>query len=63
MEKFVILTYGFTPPTDEVQRAWGEWFTSVGPRLVDPGSSGSGSRPSGGVGRGPWRLSRCCMFP
>lgn len=38
MKKFVVLTYGFTPPTDEVQRAWGEWFTSVGPRLVDPGS-------------------------
>ena len=38
MKKFVILTYGFTPPTDEVQRAWGEWFKSAGPRLVDPGS-------------------------
>jgi hypothetical protein len=34
MKKFVILTYGFTPPTDEVQRAWGEWFKSAGPRLV-----------------------------
>jgi hypothetical protein len=32
------LTYGFTPPTDEVQRAWGEWFKAAGPRLVDPGS-------------------------
>ena len=38
MKKFVVLTYGFVPPTDEVQRAWGEWFKSVGPRLVDPGS-------------------------
>jgi hypothetical protein len=38
MKKFVILTYGFTPPTDEVQRAWGEWFKAAGPRLVDPGS-------------------------
>lgn len=38
MKKFVVLTYGFTPPTEEVQRAWGEWFKSAGPRLVDPGS-------------------------
>ena len=38
MKKFVVLTYGFTPPTDEVQRAWAEWFKSMGSRLVDPGS-------------------------
>ena len=38
MKKFLILTYGFVPPTSEVQRVWGEWFKSVGPRLVDPGS-------------------------
>jgi hypothetical protein len=38
MKKFLVLTYGFVPPTAEVQQAWGKWFTSVGPRLVDPGS-------------------------
>jgi hypothetical protein len=38
LKKFVVLTYGFTPPTDEIKRAWGAWFASVGPRLVDPGS-------------------------
>jgi hypothetical protein len=38
MKKFVVLTYGFTPPTAEVQEAWGAWFGSVGGRLVDPGS-------------------------
>jgi hypothetical protein len=38
VKKFLVLTYGFTPPTEDVQRAWGEWFKSVGPRLVDPGS-------------------------
>ena len=38
MKKFVVLTYGFTPPTDEVQRAWAEWFKSAGPHLADPGS-------------------------
>ena len=38
MKKFMVLTYGFVPPTAEVQRAWGEWFTKVGPKLVDPGN-------------------------
>lgn len=38
MKKFVVLTYGFTTPTDEVKQAWGAWFGSVGSRLVDPGS-------------------------
>jgi len=38
MKKFVVLTYGFTTPTDEVKQAWGAWFASVGPHLIDPGS-------------------------
>jgi len=38
MKKFVVLTYGFTPPTDEIKQKWGAWFSSVGSRLVDPGS-------------------------
>jgi hypothetical protein len=38
MKKFLVLTYGFTTPTPEVQNAWGAWFASAGPHLVDPGS-------------------------
>ena len=38
MKKFVVLTYGFTPPTDEIKQEWGAWFSLVGSRLVDPGS-------------------------
>ena len=38
MKKFVVLTYGYMLPTDEVQRSWGEWFGSVASRLVDPGN-------------------------
>jgi hypothetical protein len=38
MKKFVVLTYGFTYPTDDVKQAWGAWFASVGSRLVDPGN-------------------------
>jgi hypothetical protein len=36
VKKFI--AYGFTPPTDEIKQAWGAWFGSVGPRLIDPGS-------------------------
>ncbi len=38
MKKFVVLTYGFVPPTDEINQAWGAWFASVGPNMIDPGS-------------------------
>jgi hypothetical protein len=38
VKKFVVLTYGFVPPTEEIKQAWGAWFTAVGPKLVDPGS-------------------------
>lgn len=38
MKKFLVLTYGFVPPTEEVQQAWGQWFSAAGPHLVDPGS-------------------------
>lgn len=38
MKKFLVLTYGFTTPTDEVKQAWGAWFASVGSQMVDPGS-------------------------
>lgn len=38
MRKFMVLTFGFEPPTEGVKQTWGAWFTSVGPRLVDPGN-------------------------
>jgi len=37
MKKFVVLSYGFTTPTDEVMQKWGAWFVSVAPYLLDPG--------------------------
>ncbi|MCH8024205.1 MAG: hypothetical protein IIB43_05790 [Candidatus Marinimicrobia bacterium] len=38
MKKFVMLHYGFVPPTKEIQEAWGKWFESVGDKWVDSGS-------------------------
>ena len=38
MKKFVFLHVGFEPPTDAVMQAWGQWFASLGDKIVDPGS-------------------------
>ena len=38
MKKFVLITYGFTTPTPEIQQAWGRWFASIGDKLVDGGN-------------------------
>ena len=38
MKKFLVLTYGYVPPTDEIKQAWGGWFAAAGPHLIDPGS-------------------------
>ena len=43
MKKFVILSYGYSEPTQEVMEAWGKWFASIGDKMVDPGNPlGSG---------------------
>jgi hypothetical protein len=39
MSRFMVLHYGFEMPTPEVMHAWGAWFTSLGPALVDGGSN------------------------
>ena len=38
MKKFVIFHYGFENPTKEIMDAWGNWFASIGDKIVDPGS-------------------------
>lgn len=37
MKKFVLLHYGFEPPTPEIMEAWGAWFESIADRMVDQG--------------------------
>ncbi|MFV9673370.1 MAG: hypothetical protein ACNYZH_09085 [Acidimicrobiia bacterium] len=44
MKKFVLLTYGFVPPTPEIMDAWGEWFASIGDKMVDSGGPSGGGR-------------------
>ena len=44
MKKFVLLTYGFEPPTPEIMEAWGNWFASIGDKMVDSGGPSGGGR-------------------
>jgi hypothetical protein len=44
VKKFVLLTYGFEPPTPEIMEAWGNWFTSIGDKMVDSGGPSGGGR-------------------
>ena len=44
MKKFVFLTYGYETPTQEIMDVWGNWFASIGDKMVDNG--------------GKWRLER-----
>ncbi len=37
MKKFMILSYGFVPPTPEIMTAWGKWFESIADKMADPG--------------------------
>jgi len=38
MKKFVFITTGFVPPTQEIMDAWSKWFASIGDKMVDSGS-------------------------
>ena len=38
MKKFLFLYVGYWEYTDKMKEAWGAWFASVGPHLVDGGS-------------------------
>lgn len=38
MKKFVFMSVGFETPTPEIQKAWADWFASVGDKIVDSGS-------------------------
>lgn len=35
MKKFVLMHFGFEPPTPEIMDAWKAWFASLGDRMVE----------------------------
>ncbi len=44
MKKFMLLHFGFEPPTPEIMGAWGKWFESIADKTVDQGGHFSGAR-------------------
>lgn len=46
MKKFMILHYGFEPPTPEIMTAWKGWFESIADRMVDQGGFAGGKEIS-----------------
>ena len=35
MKKFVLVHIGFEPPTEEIMKAWGDWFESIADVTVE----------------------------
>ena len=35
MKKFVLIHYGFKPPTPEIMDAWNAWFESIADRTIE----------------------------
>lgn len=55
MKKFLLLHFGFEPPTPEIMAAWNRWFESIADKTVDQGGFGSGREISkSGTQDLPW---------
>lgn len=44
MKKYMLLSYGFEKPTPEIMQAWGKWFETIKPQMVDGGGFHGGAR-------------------
>jgi len=42
MKRFMLLHYGFEPPTPEIMADWNKWFESVADRAIEHGGFMSG---------------------
>ena len=57
MKQFMILHFGFKPPTPEIMAAWKEWFESIADRQVAQGGFSGGREISGSGTRDlPWDM-------
>ena len=55
MKKFMLLHYGFEKPTEEIMKAWGEWFESIADRTVENiGFAGGREIAASGTEDLPW---------
>ena len=37
MKRYMLLHFGFEPPTPEIMEAWGKWFQSIADKTVENG--------------------------
>ena len=44
MKRFMLLHFGFEPPTPEIMEAWGKWFQSIADKTVENGGFHGGAR-------------------
>ena len=57
MKKFLLLHYGFEEPTEEIMKAWGEWFESIADITVEQGGFAAGREISkSGTQDLPWGM-------
>jgi hypothetical protein len=42
MNKFVLITVGFTQPTPEIMESWMQWFKTIDDKIVDQVGLGNG---------------------
>lgn len=57
MKKFLLLHYGFEKPTEQIMKAWGEWFESIADINVDQGGFAAGREiTSAGTQDLPWGM-------
>ena len=55
MKQFLLLHYGFEPPTPEIMQAWGTWFDLIKDRNVGQGGFAGGREVSrSGTEDLPW---------
>lgn len=50
MKRYMLLMFGFEPPTPEIMGAWGKWFESIADRTVDQGGFHGGAREISAAG-------------
>lgn len=50
MPRFMLLHFGFEPPTREIMSAWGKWFEDTAEVTLDKGGFHGGAREISGDG-------------